>query len=152
MKKQRVCNLPSQQAGSTLIIVMILLVAITVIGTIAVRQGLVSLNIATNSQAQQLLLQNSDAAFFNVEQEDNIIKSLSTSGMFGYIDGANNKDKELVFCFRGDQADFLILVVPVLWNGMHRILNRKMIVWEQMVIVMHNLKQSIFLLAVVRQP
>jgi hypothetical protein len=89
------------QSGATLIIVLVLLVAITIVGTLAIRQSQVGLNIATNSQAQQLMLQNSDAAFFNVEQEDNIIQSLSSSGMFGYIDGAANKDKELVFCYRG---------------------------------------------------
>lgn len=94
------------QQGATLIVVMILLLAITIIGTMAIRQGLVSLGVATNSQAQQLLMQNSDAAFFNVEKESNLIQALSASGMFGYIDGATNKDKELVFCFRGDQSSF----------------------------------------------
>lgn len=95
------------QQGVTLIVVMLLLVVITIIGTVAVRQSLVSLNIATNSQAQQLMLQNADAAFFNVEKENNIVQGLSASGMFGYIDGAVNRDKELVFCYRGaDKADF----------------------------------------------
>lgn len=54
----------NKQRGATLIVVLFLLLAIIVLGTLAVRQSLVSLNIATNSQAQQLLLQNSDAAFF----------------------------------------------------------------------------------------
>lgn len=94
------------QRGATLIVVLVMLVVITVIGTLAVKQGLVSLNVATNSQAQQLLMQNSDAAFFNVEREANLIQSLSSSGMFGYINGAVNKDKELVFCFMGEEADF----------------------------------------------
>jgi len=106
MKKNDFSALMRRQRGAALIIVMILLVAITVIGTLAVRQGMVSLGVATNSQAQQLLMQNSDAAFFNVEKTDNIIQSLSSSGMFGYIDGATNKDKEIVFCFRGDKPDF----------------------------------------------
>lgn len=94
------------QNGSALIVVLILLLAIIVIGTLAVRQGLVSLNIATNSQAQQLLIQNSDSAFFNAEQEENIIQALSSSGMFGYISGANDKDKELVFCYRGAETSY----------------------------------------------
>jgi len=96
----------SSQRGATLIVVMIMLLAITIIGTLAIRQGLISLRVATNSQAQQLLMQNSDAAFFNVEREANLIQSLSSSGMFGYINGAINKDKELVFCFLGEQTDF----------------------------------------------
>ena len=94
------------QRGVTLIVVLMLLVAITLIGVLAIRQGLVGLNIATNSQAQQLLIQNSDAAFFNVEKEDNLVQSLASNGMFGYIRGAANQDKELVFCFRGEKADF----------------------------------------------
>lgn len=94
------------QRGATLIVVLFLLLAIIVLGTLAVRQSLVGLNIATNSQAQQLLLQNADAAFFNVEREDNIIQSLSSSGMFGYISGATDKDKEMVFCYRGEESGF----------------------------------------------
>src|SRR5690606_997734 len=96
----------NHQRGATLIVVLLMLLAIIVIGTLAIRQSLVSLNIATNSQAQQLLLQNSDAAFFNVEREDNIIQALSSSGMFGYISGAADKDKEMVFCYRGAEASF----------------------------------------------
>ncbi len=96
----------SSQRGATLIVVMIMLLAITVLGTLAIKKGLISLNIATNSQAQQLLMQNSDAAFFNVEREANLIQSLSSSGMFGYINGAVNKDKELVFCFIGGEEEF----------------------------------------------
>ena len=96
----------SYQRGATLIVVMIMLLVITIIGTLAIKQGLVSLNVATNSQAQQLLMQNSDAAFFNIEREGNLIQSLTASGMFGYINGAINKDKEMVFCFRGTEANF----------------------------------------------
>ncbi len=102
-------TMKSHQSGAALIVVMIFLVAIVVVGTLAIRQGMVTLNIATNSQAQQLMLQNSDAAFFNVEVEENIIKSLGTNGMFGYISGAANKDNELVFCYRGTDTEFFDL-------------------------------------------
>ncbi len=94
------------QVGATLIVVLIFLVAITIIGTIAIRQSIVGLNIATNSQVSQLVMQNSDAAFFNVEHAENLVQSFSGSGMFGYINNENDKDKELVFCFRGDQGSF----------------------------------------------
>ncbi|MBK0064783.1 MULTISPECIES: PilX N-terminal domain-containing pilus assembly protein [Acinetobacter] len=96
----------SSQRGAALIVVMIMLLVIMIIGTLAVRQSLISLGIATNGQAQQLLIQNSDSAFFNVEREDNLIQSLTASGMFGYINGAANKDKEMVFCFRGEESAF----------------------------------------------
>ena len=54
----------TKQEGATLIVVLILLVIITMIGTLAIRSSLTTLNIATNSQAQQLLVQNSDSAIF----------------------------------------------------------------------------------------
>ena len=39
----------SSQRGATLIVVMIMLLAITVIGTLAIKKGLISLNVATIS-------------------------------------------------------------------------------------------------------
>lgn len=99
----------NHQRGSTLIVVMVLLLAITIIGTLAIRQSIVSLNIATNSQAQQLMIQNSDAAMFNVEDTNNLRRSIVPDGMFGAIRGPENKGKELVFCFRGDRAQFFNL-------------------------------------------
>lgn len=94
------------QSGAALIVVLVFLVAITVIGTIAIRQSMVGLSIATNSQVQQLLTQNSDSAFFSTEDINNLAQALSGSGMFGYVSNANDKNKELVFCYRGDQPDF----------------------------------------------
>jgi len=99
----------ARQRGATLIVVLVLLVAITIIGTLAIRQSMVALNIATNGQAQQLLMQNSDSVFFNTEDANNLIQSLGTNGMFGYISNDINKDVELVFCYRGDQASFFDL-------------------------------------------
>ena len=98
-----------KQKGATLIVVLILLIALTVIGTLAIRQSIVSLNIATNGQAQQLLTQNSDAATFNVEDSRNLVKSLAKDGMFGFIKGPTNKGKELVFCYRGSRSQFFTL-------------------------------------------
>lgn len=96
------------QQGATLIVVLILLVMITVIGTLAVRQGMMSLNIATNAQVQQLLTQNSDSALLRIEDQNNVVRNLARDGMFGYIRGVANKNKELVFCYRADQqkSDF----------------------------------------------
>ncbi|OTG96325.1 pilus assembly PilX family protein [Acinetobacter sp. ANC 3832] len=94
------------QAGATLIVVLIFLVAMTIIGTLAIRQSMVSLSIATNSQVQQLLTQSSDAALFKSENPADLAYSLSPAGLFGYINNANDKNKELVFCFRGDQTQF----------------------------------------------
>lgn len=94
------------QTGATLIVVLIFLVALTIIGTLAIRQSMVSLGIATNSQVQQLLIQNSDASLFKVENPADLAYALSPAGFFGYINNEKDKDKELVFCFRGDQNQF----------------------------------------------
>ena len=94
------------QAGATLIVVLIFLVAMTIIGTLAIRQSMVSLNVATNSQVQQLLTQNSDAALFKAENPGDLAYALSPVGLFGYINNPKNKNNELVFCFRGSESQF----------------------------------------------
>lgn len=94
------------QTGATLIVVLILLVALTIIGTLAIRQSMVSLNVATNSQAQQLVMQNSDSAYFNIESRHNLIESFTSMGMLGYTSNPTYKDFELVFCYRGTSNNF----------------------------------------------
>ena len=94
------------QRGATLIVVLIFLVAMTIVGTLAIRQSMIGLNIATNSQVQQLLTQNSDAALYRVENPSDLAYALSPVGLFGYINNANDKNKELVFCFRGSETQF----------------------------------------------
>lgn len=96
----------TKQEGATLIVVLILLVIITMIGTLAIRSSLTTLNIATNSQAQQLLVQNSDAAIFNVEDPDLIERNTAYDGLFGLVKSDANKGKELVFCYKGTATEF----------------------------------------------
>ncbi|WP_227553768.1 PilX N-terminal domain-containing pilus assembly protein [Acinetobacter haemolyticus] len=96
----------TKQEGATLIVVLILLVIITLIGTLAIRSSLTALNIATNSQAQQLLVQNSDAAIFNVEDPDLIERNTAYDGLFGLVKSDANKGKELVFCYKGTATEF----------------------------------------------
>lgn len=96
----------TKQQGATLIVVLILLVIITVIGTLAIRSSLTALNIATNSQAQQLLVQNSDSAIFNVENPALLIRNTAYDGLFGQVKTDANKGKELVFCYRGVSSSF----------------------------------------------
>ena len=96
----------TKQEGATLIVVLILLVIITLIGTLAIRISLTALNIATNSQAQQLLVQNSDSAIFNVEDPDLIERNTAYDGLFGLVKSDANKGKELVFCYKGTATEF----------------------------------------------
>lgn len=89
------------QKGNTLIVVMIILVIVTVLGTIAIRQGLMSLKVATNSQAQSLLLQNSDTYFLKLEAASNVQKIINASkfGPIGYASQPENIGNEIAFCF-----------------------------------------------------
>jgi type II secretory pathway pseudopilin PulG len=97
------------QRGATLIIVLILLLIIVIVSSLAIRKGLLSLNIATNAQAQQLMNQNSDSALFNVEDAEALKTNMTGNGMFGYISTPYNKGKELVFCYKGTNTAFFSL-------------------------------------------
>jgi hypothetical protein len=88
------------QQGATLIVVLILLLVITLLGTLAIRQGVFSLNIATNSQAQSLLIQSSDTVLYAMEKAEELDRNMSAAGMFGFIKPEAYLGKELVFCYR----------------------------------------------------
>lgn len=87
--------------GNTLIVVLILLLVITILGTIAVRQSLFGLKVATNSQAQALLLQNSDAYFLKLEAASNVQKIINASkfGPIGYAAQPSNVGHEVSLCY-----------------------------------------------------
>ena len=93
-----------KQSGNTLIVVLILLVIITIIGVMAIRQGLMSLRIATNSQAQSLLLQNTDAYFFKLEAANAVQKVINASkfGPIGFAAQTENLGQEISYCYTRD--------------------------------------------------
>ncbi|MBB6363063.1 MULTISPECIES: pilus assembly PilX family protein [Acinetobacter] len=92
------------QKGATLIVVLFVLIFMILIGTLAVKQSLVGLNVATNSQAQSLMKQTADAVFFAIERDNQnsatFQKNLSALGLFGMVKSDDFIYKELVFCFR----------------------------------------------------
>ena len=92
------------QKGATLIVVLFVLIFMVLIGTLAVKQSLVGLNIATNSQVQSLMRQTADAVFFSLERDNQnsaiFQKNLSSLGLFGMVKSDAFLDKELVFCYR----------------------------------------------------
>ena len=98
-----------QQQGATLIVVLIILVIVTLLGTIAIKTGILGLKIATNSQVNALLLENSDAALFNVENPKDVARQLAMDGMFAHFNSAANADDELVFCYRASESSFFSL-------------------------------------------
>lgn len=101
----------SIQRGATLIVVLVMLILLTLVGTWAIKGSLTSLNIATNTQAQALLQQASDAIFFSLENQTSNDLTLANmrigDGMLAYVLRPENKGKELVFCIRGGDANSL---------------------------------------------
>ena len=95
-----------RQLGSALVIVLVMLVLIVSIGTWAIKSGVLGLRLATNSQVQALLLENSNAALFNLEDPKQVARQLAADGMYSYFNDANNADDELVFCYRASQSTF----------------------------------------------
>lgn len=117
-------NLRNTQSGAVLIVVLIMLVLLTLVGTWAIRGSITSLKIATNAQAQALLKQTSDSVFFTLENKTDdaltLAKMRGGDGMLGYVMRPENKGKELVFCVRGAVADNFAgsrLASVVYWNG-----------------------------------
>jgi len=89
------------ERGSTLIAVLFILFIVTVLGVMAMRQGLTSLNISTHAQVRQLMVQSSDAALNQFTQTD--LTSISKfSGVFGQalINSVANPGQEFVFCYQ----------------------------------------------------
>lgn len=112
------------QKGSVLIVVLIMLVLLTLVGTWAIHGSINSLRIATNVQAQNLLKQTSDSVFFTLENktddELSFTKMRIGDGMLNYTLRAENKGKELVFCIRGETTDNFEgsrLASVAYWNG-----------------------------------
>lgn len=85
----------AQEKGAALIAVLVILVIITLLGVTAMRMGVSSLTLATNSQVSQLLFQSADFGtntFVNqVVADPNV--ALSTAGVAGDASGA-----EMIYC------------------------------------------------------
>lgn len=97
------------QVGSTLIVILFVLIVITIIGAMAAKSGLFGLKVATNGQAIQILNQNTDAVFIPIEDKTKIETYLLGTNLFGYPKMDANRNKELVFCYKGSEKDFFSL-------------------------------------------
>ncbi|ESK54395.1 pilus assembly PilX family protein [Acinetobacter tjernbergiae] len=110
-----------RQRGATLIVMLILLLFITIMGILAIRTAMTSLNIATNSQIGQLLVQTGDTPtnqFLNVATYDALKKADIVIGA-ALLEHKNAPGKEFIFCYRptsgqqmGAAFDATILVPP----------------------------------------
>ena len=113
-----------QQRGATLIVVLIMLLVITLVGVLAIRVAMTSLNIATNSQISQLLLQTGDTPtnlLLNRTSYKNLTSVMSVVGKA--IDDQKDPLKhgrEYIFCYRPTSAlqvnsilDMTVLIPPI---------------------------------------
>lgn len=94
------------QKGATLITVLVMLLLVTVIGTYAMSQGLMTLKLATNTQIQKLLMQNADAALNALEKDfatnQGVLLDATPIGQI-LMDG--NEDYELQFCYKPSEIN-----------------------------------------------
>jgi hypothetical protein len=126
MKKMH--TLQRQQRGATLIVVLIMLLVITIVGVLAIRVAMTTLNIATNSQIGQLLMQTGDTPT-NILLNRTTYKDLtSVTNVIGKVI-SDQKDplshgREYVFCYRPTAAlnvssalDMTVLIPPAATDG-----------------------------------
>lgn len=88
----------NRQKGAAILVVMLVLLVITLLGVAAVRMGLTSLSIATNSQVNALLFQAADSGLVTFEQkvvEDPAAAALPT-GVIG--PSLNTPGVEQMYC------------------------------------------------------
>lgn len=97
------------QQGSTLVMVLIVLLLITLIGTMAMRESLMNLRLSTGVQISNILLNNSDAGLFELEDPKKIAVRLTSQNMYGYFNDDSNAEDELVFCYRASSSSFFNL-------------------------------------------
>lgn len=99
----------THQQGSTLIIVLIVLLLITIIGTIAIRNSTLNLRLSSSHQISNLLIESSDTALVSLENPKFINERLLATGMYGYFLLSGNEQDELTFCFNARNPSFFSL-------------------------------------------
>lgn len=92
------------QQGATLIVVLVMLLLVTVVGVLAIRVAMTSLNISTNSQIGQLLVQSADTPIneiMKVAQGDaaNFVSLDSVVGA-ALKENETNPGAEYIFCYK----------------------------------------------------
>lgn len=89
------------QQGSTLIIVLIILLMLTIVGVFSIRTATTTLNISTNAQTSQLLGQTADTPI-NALQNQGVSSIRNLGSVIGYAieDSKTEPGKEYIFCYR----------------------------------------------------
>lgn len=87
------------QKGATLIVVLLILLLVTIIGVLAIRVALTSLNISTNSQVAQLNFQAADTPT-NLLLRANPTNIVNISHVLGAALNDTIPQQEYVFCYK----------------------------------------------------
>lgn len=89
------------QQGATLIVVLMILLMVTIVGVLAIRVALTSLNISTNSQIGQLLMQSSDSPLNQFTKTDlSTVVNLSNVIGAALQESEANPGAEYIFCYK----------------------------------------------------
>lgn len=89
------------QKGSSLIVVLIILVMITAIGVYAIRQGMTNLQVSTNMQLQKLLMQSTDSALQAIERDFSVREATDFANTpIGQVTRDGSNGQELEFCYK----------------------------------------------------
>lgn len=90
----------SKQNGSTLIVVLFLLLIIMVVGTYAIKSGITSLRISTNAQINQLLAQSADTPLNKYLNTADLNRLMSYSTAVGAAIDEKKPNREFIFCYK----------------------------------------------------
>ena len=96
-------DIKGSESGAVLIVVLLVLILITLVGTIAIQRSSTDLKLATASQVGKLTFQSTDAAFNKLEKEDRSLgKGNSVDNVKGYVTrpGKQYIGREIIFCVR----------------------------------------------------
>ncbi len=88
------------QQGAALIMVLLVLLLVTVVGVMAIRAAMTSLNVSTNSQATQLMVQASDTPLNFYLNRMDLGGIVSQGGVIGASISNPTSGREYLYCFK----------------------------------------------------
>jgi hypothetical protein len=96
----------SNQHGATLIVTLMVVLVVTIIGVLAIRIAMTTLNISTNAQLNQFLSQTADTPINQVYTSD-LSTMVDLSGAIGYAleDNKIEPGNEYIFCYRPTSSE-----------------------------------------------
>lgn len=100
MTKKEIKFFPHNEKGSTLLVVLFLLLIIMVVGTYAIKTGMYSLRISTNAQINELLTQSADTPLNKYLNTSDLNSLMSYSTAIGAAIDEKQPNREFIFCYK----------------------------------------------------